>query len=250
MALAPYAQFPLLAQETAATTQRSAISVPFIGCRSDGQLGPVEAPKSTGVPEPISRRAAQKLAYYRSAQGMGVIAPRSWYCFGTYGSGGDALLLSSEPIETAKIFSTDNNGLRGPAIEISRTFGDTSGRFGVAEVIARVFPAYKAFVARVMDEFNQPASQYAFGPFPKDTLNYKSQREVEYTTPAQTDGLGTRSWLRKNGSPIDGVAILVGQTPDLLLLAVRLPTSLTVFTPEIVTQVEREAMRHPGPRRR
>jgi hypothetical protein len=63
----------------------------------------------------------------------------------------------------------------------------------------------------------------------------------EYKTPAQTEGLGTHSSLLRSGSPIEGVAILIGETPDLLLLSLRLPTELSGLTPAIVAQVEREA---------
>jgi hypothetical protein len=65
----------------------------------------------------------------------------------------------------------------------------------------------------------------------------------EYKTPAQTDGLGTHSWLKKNGSPIEGVAMLVGPTPDLLLLSVRLPPELVRLTSVIVHQFEGDAER-------
>jgi hypothetical protein len=91
-----------------------------------------------------------------------------------------------------------------------------------------------------------PADSFVSGPYPKDRLAYKSKSVVEYTTPAQTDGLGTQSWLRKNGSPINGVAILVGETPDMLLLSVRLPSDLTGLTSAIVGQVERDAAGRPS----
>ncbi len=66
---------------------------------------------------------------------------------------------------------------------------------------------------------------------------------VEYRTPAQTDGLGTQSWLPKSDRPIDGVAILVGEDPDLLLLSVRLPSESNALTKVIVDQVERDAVK-------
>jgi hypothetical protein len=189
--------------------------------------------------------AAQELAYYRSEQGVGVLAPRGWHCFGTYGSGGDALFVSPQPIKTVDIFSPGRNGFAGPAIELSRRFGETSGRFDVAEIIARVFPAYKAFATGVMAEFDQPTRSLTFGPYPHDTLIYKSKTVVEYRTPAQADGLGTRSFLNKNGGPIHGVAILIGQPPDVLLLSVRLPSDLDGLTSTVVLQVEREAAHNP-----
>src|SRR5713226_5745414 len=105
MILALCTQLSLLAQvkAVAASAQRIAVSVPFIGCKSDGQVGPVEAPKGTSTSVPISRKEALELAYYRSAQGVGVLAPRGWYCFGTYGSGGDTLFVSPQPIDAGSI---------------------------------------------------------------------------------------------------------------------------------------------------
>ena len=247
MILALCTQLWLLAQDQAgaANPQQTVVSVPFIGCRSDGQVGPVEAPEGAIVSVPISPKAAQELAYYKSAQGVGVLAPRGWYCFGTYGSNGDTLYVNPEPIDAKNMFSSGRSKVAGPVIQISRRYGGTSGRFSVAEIIARVFPAYKPFVTSVMQDFDQPSSSFPFGPYPTDALTYRSKTMVEYRTPAQTDGLGTYSWLEKNGSPIDGVAILVGQTPDLLLLAVRLPLDLNGFTSDIVGQFERDATSFP-----
>jgi len=219
--------------------QEPRVSVPFVGCKSDGQAGPVDPPDGTSVSVNISSKAAQKLAYYSvsAARGTGVLGPRGWYCFGTYGSGGDALYISPEPISRRVIFATDWKGFAGSAIELSNRFGDTSGRFDVAEIIARVFPAYKAFATSVMELFDL---QFQSGPYPNDVLTYKSKTVVEYKTPDLSDGLGTHSWLRKNDNPINGVAILKGETPNLLLLSIRLPAELNGLTSVIIGQVERD----------
>lgn len=221
----------------------AAVSVPFVGCESDGQIGPMEAPKGTSIQVPISPKAVEQLAYYKPAQGAGVLGPRGWHCFGIYGSGGDALFVSPQPIESANFIGTNRRELAGPAIEVSHRLGGTSGRFDVAEVIARVFPAHNAFVMSVRQGFDLPAKDFPSGPYPSDKLTYKSNRTVEYETPAQAEGLGTRSFVKKNGRPIDGVAMLIGETPDLVLLSVRLPSSLAALTPVIVGQLERDAPR-------
>lgn len=235
--LALCARHSLIAQSSAS------VSVPFVGCKSDGQTGPMEAPKGNPRSVPISSQAAQQLAYYESAQGVGVLAPRGWFCFGTYGSGGNSLHLSSQPINSAIIFTDEWKGVSGAAIDLDYTHGDTSGRFAVAEVIARVFPAYNAFVTRLKKGPDILGSDFPSGPYPKDKLAYKSDRIVEYQTPPRTDGLGTESWIKKNDSPIDGVAMLIGKTPDLVLLSVRLPSGLTGLTRVIVGQLERDAPR-------
>jgi len=70
------------------------------------------------------------------------------------------LIVSPQPI--------DGSALEGPAIEIFHGFGETSGRFEAAEIIARVFPDYKDFVSRVMVLFDFPPTEFTFGPYPND----------------------------------------------------------------------------------
>ena len=236
----------LFAQQKVASRQKPApVSVPFVGCRSDGQAGPEEAPSGTSLDMPIRAEQAERLAYYNSGR-LGVLAPRGWYCFGAYGSGGESVLVSPMAIDARMIFSGDWSGFAGSAVHLSHRIGDTSGRFDVADIIARVFPAFRAFTAQVSR--SAPGYRPSFGPYPNDVLTYKGGTVVEYRTPAQTTGLGTRSWLKKNDSPITGVAILAEATPDLFLLAVRLPSDLGGLTPLIVQQLEREARDLPQPK--
>jgi hypothetical protein len=232
------AQLPLAAQN-----RRAAVSVPFVGCPSDGQVGPAGAPQGKPVPVPVNADAAHALAYYKSAQGVGVLAPRGWHCFATYGSSGDTLYVSPEPMDTRNILSPERTRFAGPVIQATIRFGETSGRFSVAEIAARVFPAYKSFVAGVIRSFDQQPENFPFGPHPADILTYKGKSVAQYRTPANSDGLGTYSWLEKNGSPIDGVAILAGEPPNLLLIAVRLPADRAALAPAIIAQFERDAAR-------
>jgi hypothetical protein len=95
----------------------------------------------------------------------------------------------------------------GPAIQFATDVGGTSGRFKVARIVARVFPAHRAFVRDVIAEGIDPASDFPLGSYPNDKLTYKNNETVEYETPAHTDGLGTQSWLQENDDPIRGVAI-------------------------------------------
>jgi hypothetical protein len=216
--------------------------VPFVGCKSDGQVGPQEAPKGESKLVPIDREKAQRLAYYESDQGVGVLAPRGWLCFGTYGSNGANLYLSPQSIDAAALFSTSWKGLTGPVIQMSVEYGGTSGRFGVAQTIARVFPAHRAFVRKVIAEGKESASDFPSGPYPNDKLTYKNKETVECETPAHRDALGTQSRLQKNGDPIRGVAILVGADTNLLFLATRLPSEMNDLTPTIIQEVERRAV--------
>jgi hypothetical protein len=156
-------------------------------------------------------------------------------------SSGFVLYLSPGSIDRSQVVSPAWRGFEGPAIVISRASGENSGRYRIAEVIARVFPDYRPFSLHVMDGVDHPLPS---GPYPKDALRYRSKKVVEYKTPAQTEGLGTLSSLRKNDSPIAGVAILVGEPPELVLLSVRLPIELHRLSPLIIRQAEREATDH------
>jgi hypothetical protein len=222
-------------------TRTQDVSVPFVGCESDGQVGPRKAPGAKTARVVISADAASRLAYYRSGEGLGILAPRGWYCFGVYGSNGSALYVSPERLTANEVSSTEWNGFTGPAIELRQSIGDTSGRFSVARVIARVFPARKAFVKSVIAEGIELEDLFPFGLYPADKLTYRSQSVVEYETPANEDGLGTDSKLRKDAHPICGVAILVGETPDMVHLAVRLSPEMADLVSPVVKQLEHDA---------
>jgi hypothetical protein len=242
LALIPCAQLSVSASRTTTPTSPSRITVPFVGCRSDGQVGPVSAPNGEAMALPIAAAAAQRLTYYKAKQGFGVLGPSGWHCFCVYGSSGETLYVSPEQITGADLYSSTWKGFKGPAIEITYEYGRTSGRFGVASTIARVFPAHREFVENVIKEGFEPASSFPMGPYPNDQLIYKSKEIVEYQTPANEDGLGTKSRLQKDADPISGAAILVGRTPDLLSLSIRLSPKLVDLVPVIIQQVERDAM--------
>ena len=208
-----------------ASPQRTAVSVPFIGCASFGQGEMLEAPKGTSRSVPITLKDAQTLAYYKSANGIGLLAPRGCYCEGVSGSGGYALFLSPKPIDRSL---PGWKGFEGPAIDLDHITSENSGRYEIAEIMARVFPGYRAFASRVWEGIDLP---FPPGPYPNDILTHRSKTVVEYNTPAQTEGLGTHfSWLKKNDTPVTGAAILLGDPPDLLLLSVRLPPEVARLT--------------------
>jgi hypothetical protein len=213
-----------------------------VGCKSDGQDGPEAAPKGKSKVVPIGDEAAQQLAYY-AADTYGVLAPRGWYCFGTYGSDGDALYVSPEPIDRRNLLSDAWGGFTGPVIQLSREDGDSSARYSVAKTIARVFPAHRAFVDAVIAEGSEPASSFPLGPYATDRLIYKGNEIVEYETPADAEGFGTDSHLKRNTNPISGVAILMGEDLDLLHLSVRLDSAQAVLSSAIIQQVERDVAR-------
>jgi len=235
-----FSQPQTTSRETAATT----VTVPFVGCPADGQAGPLDPPKGIAQVVHIPKEAALQLAFYKAEQGVGVLAPRGWHCFETHGSSGGSLFVPPQPIDGNKLFSNAWKSFTGPVIQLSAEDGGTSGRFEVARMIARVFPAHRSFVGKVIAENIEPASNFPSGPCQNDKLTYKSKDLVEYQTPPQTEGLGTQSRLLKNADPIGGVAMLVGEDPktgeppSLLLLAVRLPSEMTNLTSAIIRQTE------------
>lgn len=222
-------------------------SVPFVGCASDGQVGPRKAPHGKAKALPLSAELASQLAYYQAEEGSGVLAPRGWHCFSTYGSNGGSLFVAPQPIDSKIVFSDKWMGFAGPVVQISDSLGGTSGRFEVASIIARVFPAHKAFVANVIAEGIETAADFPSGPYPKDKLHYRSKEAVEYETPPQTEGLGTRSRLQKSDKAVTGVEILSGPNEELNLvsLAIRLPQGAESLARAIVQQTEREITANP-----
>src|ERR1700721_604448 len=85
-------------------SETSSNPVPFRGGKSDGQAGPLKAPNGKSKNVSIAPDLARQLAYYKAEQGFGVLAPRGWNCFGTYGSGGSNLYISPHPIHPAMMF--------------------------------------------------------------------------------------------------------------------------------------------------
>jgi len=179
-------------------------------------------------------KIAGRLSYYKAEAGPGVLGPRGWNCFSIISSSGATLYLTPGPINYENMASP----ITGPAIQLSWRSGETSGRFIVAQVAARVFPAVKDFVQHVIRE--TPASDFPFGPYPSDRLVYRGDRIVEFETPAGSEGLGTIMRLQRNNAPISGVAILKGTVPDLWLLSVRLPSDMSDLATSIIRQVEQE----------
>lgn len=224
-----------------ASKPRPLSEIPFVGCASDGQVGPQEAPKGKDRRFAIPLDQAKELAYYKAEHGPGVLAPRGWHCFGIYGSNGSSLFVSPEPLDSDRFFGKDARALSSDVIQLSVSIGDTSGRFEVAKIIARVFPARRKFVDAVIREGLEPASSFPFGPYPNDRLTYKSNSIVEYETPAQCDGLGTQSRLLKNDASIRGVEILHGEETDLISLSMRLPPAFSELEASIMQQVEKAA---------
>jgi hypothetical protein len=214
----------------------AAQTVPFVGCPSDGQQGPVAAPKGQPKAVAIDPAAAKGLAWYQAKYSAGALAPRGWKCFSFYGSSGVTLTIAP----SGKLDDM-NQPIAGPAIVLNDDSGGTSGRFDVAKVAARVFAApEKAFVDSVIAEGIEPKENFPAGPYLSDKLTYKTATLVEFATPAGKDGLGAAAGLGASPLPVVGLAKLVGDTggPDLYLLAIRLPAAQADLATAIVGATE------------
>ena len=210
--------------------------VPVIGCPSDGQQGP-QPPPPPRPPEPVPRlapSAAARLAYYVSNE-LAVFAPHGWRCLALEGSNGSMLVVTPE-----RHSFEDLHDLHGPAVQISLSFGGTSGRFEVAEAIARFFPDHMAFATEVGAEgiLDQPLPS---GPFPADRIERAGSDVVLFTTPPNARGQGTASLLAANAEAIEGALLLIGSAdePSLIQISVRLPGSNADLAPLVIGEVRR-----------
>lgn len=188
----------------AAAAPPGSADVPFVGCPSDGQTGPQPAPVHREVPR-LGAVAASRLAFYASGD-LGVLAPRGWHCFGLYGSNGSILVVTPQRLGARELLSPESQALRGPAVQVTLSLGGTSGRFEVARVVARAFPAQMDFARRV--EAEDIGGRFPTGPYPSDHMVRLRPLAVAYRTPGGRQGLGTDSRLAPDDRPIDGLAIL------------------------------------------
>ena len=204
------------------------VGVPTIACPSDGQQGPQPAPEPRGPVAYVREDAAANLAFYAS-EGLGVLAPRGWHCLELSGSNGTILIVTPE-----RHTFEDAHDLQGPAVQLSYSFGGTSGRFEVAAAIARLFPEHIDFANRVFAEgiVDPPVPS---GPFSDDALQRLNANAVRFTTPAGRTGLGTVSRFVPDADPIHGLVVLMeSEEPDLLQVSIRLSGRQADLVPVII----------------
>ncbi|MEQ1948322.1 MAG: hypothetical protein ABL995_14115 [Bryobacteraceae bacterium] len=210
------------------------VTVPFVGCPSDGQACPVAAPQGKPVTLPIPKVFGRKVAWYSSFEnGMGVLAPAGWHCSTLYGSSGDLLTVRPNPFDTWGAFT-------GPGIRLAFTTGQGSGGYEVVRLMSLLFPRYNARVQGLMKAEPEGTGNFKLGPFKTDRIIRRGATVVEYRTPADTEGLGTQL-LRADRLAIEGVVILTGTNPDMTHLAVRLPEEWNNLAPIIMDQAKRDA---------
>jgi hypothetical protein len=223
----------------AASSAEPGVEVPFVGCPGDGQMGRQAPPTGGNTPRLASRELSARLAYYSDSFGSGVLAPRGWHCASLHGSNGGTLLVTPDS-ETARLFLNPLQETKAAlGVQLRHRYGGTSGRFAVAEMIARHFPAYMDFARQVASEWEM--DPLPAGPYPADEFRVVSPSEIEFTTPAGASGLGTeRSRFGMGETPIHGIVILYpDEEMDLVQLTYRLPASDQDLAQPIIAEVRR-----------
>lgn len=219
----------LLSAGLSCTALAQTASVPFVGCVSDGQMGLTPAPKPSETPRlPVAM--ASRLAWYSSGE-LAALAPRGWHCLGLEGSNGSMLLIV--PGDARKYRTGRETAIKGQGIQLSFSYGETSGRFEAAKIAARLFPNRRAFVDDVANEGILPKDMFKRGPFPHDRIRRLGPDQVSFETPANMDGAGTMSRLVKSEDPIQGVAKMDDDN-DATQLVVRLNAGLRDLAPTIL----------------
>jgi hypothetical protein len=66
---------------------------------SDGDDGRKDAPEGESKVVALDRKDAKRFAYYDSERSAGILAPRSWYRFGTYGLWGSRIIVTPDPLK-------------------------------------------------------------------------------------------------------------------------------------------------------
>lgn len=221
------------------------VDVPFVGCPSDGQMGPQPAPEGAPVARDLDAETAAKLAFYSAEGDDGILAPRGWHCVSLYGSSGAFLLVSPHPITPDDVLSRITATYPGPLVQLSVNLGGTSGRWTVARLLARYFPERAAFVQSVVAldrSLGLDRQAYPTGPSPGETVLRRDKDWIETETKPGMQGLGTYSRLQPDGDPIYGAAKVLEYTDDDTLdvqnIAVRLPPADSALTNAIVREFE------------
>jgi hypothetical protein len=213
-------------------TSLAETQVPGAPCLTTGMTGETSLPNlSTAITLKVPAQLAGKLAYYKGTGAKGVLGPRGWTCRQYFGSSGSLLKIAP----TGGAFEEDakyESSIKYPGELIERTLsiGDTSGRYEVARVAARIFPIVNDFVNRVRE---QGITDTSVDSLPGDTYFYLSPTVAAFRTEQDNEGIAGKA----TGAPILGLAYLTqepGQAPDLTLLKARLGSANGDLVPIIL----------------
>jgi hypothetical protein len=123
---------------------------------------------------------------------------------------------------------------------VAYEFGGTSGRWGVAEAIARYFPSYRGAIPKLTTGFINP--RWPRGPYPHDRLSHRSKTLVHFVTPPHTKGQGSVAFGNwgKSTRAVQGSVMLVktADGPDVRYVTIQLPDADNALAKVILTQAE------------
>src|SRR5437016_1580962 len=114
-------EISLGSQNTVDSGKAVKMVVPFVGCKADGQAGPVDAPQIPKHRVELDVKVAQRLGIYEAELGPSVVGPSGWSCLAIYGSGGATLYVTPEPL--SDVFTSKWAGIVGPGISASSIDG-------------------------------------------------------------------------------------------------------------------------------
>jgi hypothetical protein len=212
-------------------------SISTVACPLDNQTGPAKPHPDQSLHAPLDQRTAAQIAYYSATDIPGVYAPKGWHCMAWNGSNGSILLVTPQRI-APPYFPLPV--ISGPAVVSQLTQGESSGRFHVAIVATQLFPVVGSeFIRRVRQEHLISDSSFEVERYPGDWLQYLSDRFVQYSTPANSPGLGTEGMFAMSDLPVRGLTILnlQAETVSLTEVRVRLPPGLNSVE-EMIMQLE------------
>jgi len=196
------ATIPSLAQ-----TPDAKVAVPFVGCPSEGQAGPLDPP--IGSPKLVALPAvlAEQIAFYEGRQAPGAFAPRGWHCQVVYGSSGGFLVVTPTPPDFSRRIQSE---VRGRAVEVEYVGGEGSGRFRVAAYASYLFPQAAAEFIKGVADLDPESTRDVLASLPhaNDSVSSVTRTVARFTTPAHTEGMGTDCSLAPGDDRVRGVAIL------------------------------------------
>ena len=166
------AALPAFAQPaTAAST------IPFVGCPSRSDGGPI-TPSGEPIKANIPENIANKLALYVNVFNLAVLAPRGWKCSGWQSVGGNSISIypSSSSLHETSVVS----------------IASTAYTNGIPNKYVLYFPTIMTMKAALNEAaaWGETPDQYIIKRYFSDHITYIDKTTIEFVTPANHVGLG------------------------------------------------------------
>ena len=217
---------------------KNLVSVPYIGCATSSMTGErTAAPQGSEAWLLMDAGTAQQLAYYTSDDATVIIGPRDWSCQASLGSAGSR--LSASPVGDVPASSDEETDTRiADGVYWAFSTGQTSGRFAVADAIARFFPERHSYVRSVVAEGLVPLSSFPNGPGEGVSIVRKSSDYVVYRETATSDQEGDAWGLIMLHGVQTGDCLQSFDACDVEEFVVKLPRSYGNLGPQLLRQYQ------------